>query len=74
MWLNLCKLRLKSVITDWRHELLVADAGSSVAWLKFARNQFPCVRPTMKYTILNHGQVQIASGALCLAVQGVGCR
>ena len=72
MWLNLCLLRKKSVIDDWRSELLIADSGSSVAWLKFVRDRFPCVRPTMKYTILDRGEVRVASGALCLAVQGVG--
>ena len=71
MWLELCKLRKKGTIPCWESCLLVSDCGSSVGWLRVARDMFPCWRPGNPI-ILQQGEAKLAKGALCLALQGIG--
>ena len=50
----------------------MSDCGSSVGWLRVARDMFPCLRPGNSYLILEQGEAKLAKGALCLALQGIG--
>ena len=72
VWLELCKLRKKGTIPNWKEGLLVADCGSGLGWLTVAKDVFPCILPTKAYLILEHGEPSVAHGLLCLALQGIG--
>ena len=72
VWLELCKLRKKGTIPNWKEGLLVADCGSGLGWLTVAKDVFPCVLPKKAYLILEHGEPSVAHGLLCLALQGIG--
>lgn len=71
MWLHIILMQKRRRLHSWQSSVLVADCGSSVGWLKVSSCLFPCVRPRMKYAVIDHGAVHIASGAEVLAVQGV---
>ena len=72
VWLQLCLLRKKGNIPNWKDGLFVSDCGSSVGWLSVVRDMFPCIRPGNSYLVLEQGQPKIANGPLCLAMQGIG--
>ena len=72
VWLELCRLRKKGQIPDWKASLLVSDCGSSVGWLSVAKDMFPTLRPGNSYLILEQGKPKLAQGPLCLALQGIG--
>ena len=72
VWLELCKLRKKGKLPNWKSGLFVSDVGSSVGRLSVAKEMFPCVRPGNVYLVLNQGTPNLAQGDLCMAVQGVG--
>ena len=72
VWLELCRLRKKGKIPNWKDGVLVSDCGSNFGWLSVVRDKFPCVRPGNFYFVLKQGQPNIAHGLLCLAVQGIG--
>ena len=72
VWLELCKLRKKGQIPNWKSGLFVSDCGSSVGWLSVVKEMFPCVRPGNAYLVLNHGTPNLAQGHLYMAVQGIG--
>ena len=72
VWLELCRLRQKGKVPNWKDGVFVSDCGSSVGWLSVTRDMFPCVRPGNSYLVLEHGQPKIANGPLSLAVQGIG--
>ena len=70
--LELCKLRKKGKIPNWKSGVFVSDCGSSVGRLSVVEDMFPCVRPGNFYLVLNHGTPNQAQGPLCMAVQGIG--
>ena len=72
VWLELCKLRKKGKVPNWKSGLLVSDCGSSVGWLCVAQDMFPCLRPGNSYLVLEQGVAKLAQGPLCLALQGIG--
>ena len=72
LWLELCKLRKKGHIPNWKAGLFVSDCGSSLGWLSVTKSMFPCIRPGNAYVILDQGQPKLASGPQCLAMQGIG--
>ena len=72
VWLELCRLRKKGQIPNWKAGLLVSDCGSSVGRLSVAKDMFPCLRPGNCYLVLEQGKPKLAQGPLCLAMQGVG--
>ena len=72
VWLELCRLRLKGRVPNWKEGVLVGDVGSSVGWLSLARDMFPCIRPGNSYMVLDQGKPKLAPGTLCLALQGIG--
>lgn len=72
VWLELCRLRKKGRLPNWKEGVLVSDCGSSVGWLTVAKDLFPCIRPGNSYLVLDQGQPRIAQGPLCLALQGIG--
>ena len=72
VWLELCRLRLKGRVPNWKEGVLVGDCGSSVGWLSVVREMFPCIRPGNSYVVLDQGEPKLAQGTLCLALQGIG--
>ena len=64
VWLELCKLRKKGRVRDWKKGVLVSDCGSSVGWLTVAKDMCPCIRPGNSYLILDQGEPKLAQG-LC---------
>ena len=72
VWLELCRLRRKGQVPNWKEGVLVSDCGSSVGWLSVARDMFPCIRPGNSYLVLEQGEAKLAQGPLCLALQGIG--
>ena len=72
VWLELCRLRLKGRVPNWKEGVLVGDCGSSVGWLSVVREMFPCIRPGNSYVVLGQGEPKLAQGTLCLALQGIG--
>ena len=69
VWSELCRLRERGRISNWKADLFVTDCGSSVGWLSIGDGIFPCLRPGNKYILLQHGVPKIAHGLECLAVQ-----
>ncbi len=72
VWLELCRLRKRGQVPNWKEGVLVSDCGSSVGWLSVAKDMFPCLRPGNSYLVLEHGRPKLAHGPLCLALQGIG--
>ena len=72
VWLELCKLRKKGKIPNWKSGLFVSDCGSSVGRLSVVKEMFPCIRPGNVYLVLDHGTPNLAQGPLCMAMQGIG--
>ena len=72
IWLNLVRARKTGRIPDWREEeLLIVTTGKSVDWTSVRSDLFPCLLPTMKYTLLVKGSIASATSKLCLSLQGV---
>ena len=72
VWLNLVRDRKNGRIPNWQKaELLVVTTGRSVDWTSIKDDLFPCILPTMKYTLLRRGSACDATSKLCLALQGV---
>ena len=55
VWLELCKLRKKGKIPNWKAGLLVSDCGSSVGRLSVAKDMFPCLLLEKRYLVLEQG-------------------
>ena len=51
---------------------MVSDCGSSVGWLRVARDMCSCLRAGNSYLILEPREAKLAKGPLCLALQGGG--
>ena len=72
VWLNLVRARKTERIPDWKKaELLVVTTGRSVDWTSVRSDLFPCLLPTVKYTLFRYGQACDATSRLCLSLQGV---
>jgi hypothetical protein len=70
LWLKLVYLR-KTKGLEWRSGLYVATVGASIGFMSVRQNMFPCVTPHMSYAILQNGELQMVTGIVVLALQGI---
>jgi site-specific DNA-cytosine methylase len=55
----------------WDHDLLVATAGQSASFMTMRKDVFPNLVPSAPFVVLRAGKPRLASGLLCLAMQGL---
>jgi len=70
--LRLAELKKKGSLEDWREAPhLIITVGASLKRIEICQLAFPCVLPKMRYALLCNGEVTLATGPMCLAMQGV---
>ena len=70
--LRLAELKTMCSLVDWREAPhLIITVGASLKRIEICQLAFPCVLPKMRYAILRNGEVTLATGPMCLAMQGV---
>lgn len=55
----------------WEKDLLVATAGQSASFMTLRKDVFPNLVPSSPFVVIRAGKPRLASGLLCLALQGV---
>ena len=70
--MRLAELKKKGSLEDWREAPhLIITVGASLKRIEICQLAFPCVLPKMRYALLRNGEVTLATGPMCLAMQGV---
>jgi site-specific DNA-cytosine methylase len=55
----------------WDRDLLVATAGQSASFMTLRKDVFPNLVPSAPFVVIRAGKPRLASGLLCLAMQGL---
>jgi site-specific DNA-cytosine methylase len=55
----------------WDRDLLVATAGQSASYMTLRKDVFPNLVPSAPFVVIRAGKPRLASGLLCLAMQGL---
>jgi site-specific DNA-cytosine methylase len=55
----------------WDRDLLVATAGQSASFMTLRKDVFPNLVPSSPFVVIRAGKPRLASGLLCLALQGL---
>ena len=56
---------------EWKHDTLAATAGQSASYMTIRKDVFPNLVPSGPMLLIRGGRASVASGLLCLALQGV---